>query len=101
MSGLAQEGLLAEVTAWSAEEAGDATGGRKLKLEQLHHQLVQIKKQSPAIYPPGSTQRILAERKEQRLIREAAALGFETPGQALAGHLGMQVSGLEIEPGKG
>lgn len=96
-------GMLDEMTAWSAEEQRKAREvgktGRALRLGHLRAQLVRHRDRRSSIYPPGSTQRLLAESRERRILSQAAALGYAPEGQQVAGELIQHAAGLELVPG--
>lgn len=95
--------VLDELLGWSLDEQqrADRAGksGRSARLGHLHGQLMRTRDQRSTIYPPGSTQRLLAESRERRMLAQAASLGYVPEGQQLAGELIQHAAGLEIVPG--
>jgi len=76
---------------WAEEELEHTKDNSKAAaLERLRWQLEQFP--DPASLPVGSTMRQLAERRVARLLRQAEALGYETPVKAVKKEVGLHLA---------
>ncbi len=86
--------MTTDLLIWSESELEHThQSSRAAALEHLHWQLEQFP--DPAGLPVGSAIRLLAERRVARLLRQAEALGYESPKKAIGKEVGLHI-GLKV-----
>ncbi|MBU2763383.1 MULTISPECIES: hypothetical protein [Acidithiobacillaceae] len=84
-----------EMVEWAVEALShEAHAARRAKIEAILTQLREFP--DPAGLPVGSTQRFLAQRRVDRLLVRAGALGFEPTSLALKKEMGKQIAGASL-----
>ncbi len=84
-----------EMVEWAEEALShEAHAARRAKIAAILTQLREFP--DPAGLPVGSTQRFLAQRRVDRLLVRAGALGFEPVSLALKKEVGKQIAGASL-----
>ena len=86
--------LAEELIEWAEEEVEHGNPAHKEQVALILAQLHEIA--DPESLPVGSTQRFLAQRRVDKLVEKAEALGFEAPGKMLKKEIGKKLAGQAL-----
>ena len=86
--------LAEELIEWAEEEMEHGNPAHRERVASILAQLHEFA--DPESLPVGSTQRFLAQRRVDKLVEKAEALGFETPGKMLKKEIGKKLAGQAL-----
>ena len=86
--------LIEELQEWAEEESHQGSAGHQARVAQILATLRNVA--DPEAMPVGSPQRFIAQRRIDKLVERAEALGFETSGRALKKEIGKQIAGRAL-----
>ena len=86
--------LAEESIEWAEEEVEHGNPAHRERVASILAQLHAFA--DPESLPVGSTQRFLAQRRVDKLVEKAEALGFETSGKMLKKEIGKKLAGQAL-----